>query len=534
MVRWLLLAYLLAGGPEEGLGEDPLPAAPAAPALDGRPDPANLADVLADLPAGLEHEALEGQLLHMRELVLRLREARPDLFVSGSLDRARPYVPARDDLDRASGYLGKELALLEQTVLLLTEGEAGRDPGWLRSHERELHGTRQVYTVDVAASDAFANHALELVNVGTRPVRSPRVALVGDVSDADLETLAAELEARAETPRELARSVFAWVVEHRYHAEPAHTGLESHDPIKLRHVWGYGFCDDSANAFVTLARAVGLEARVWGLGGHIVPEVFYDGGWHLYDVGHETWYLDVTGRHVASLAELEADVDLLDFPRRLPGRDPWPFELARTKAMVASVEDNVLAGYEPVTSEHSMDFVLRQGEGLRWSWGHEGARYSDGYYGVPQEFGNGRWFWDRPSRADDRLPLRLPFELPYPVLDGQVVVSPSRDAPSSGWRLLVRRGEGPWWPADEPARDDGVLRFALGGVLGNGSGEPDYALEFALHADAGTPPPEAVHVQLVFQHAPAALPALQPGRNELVFTSETPEARLRVVHRVQE
>ena len=56
-----------------------------------------------------------------------------------------------------------------------------------------------------------------------------------------------------------------------------------HDPIKTFNVYGYGMCCCAACNIEALARSVGLQARGRIINAHSVPEVCWDGAWHLLD-----------------------------------------------------------------------------------------------------------------------------------------------------------------------------------------------------------------------------------------------------------
>jgi len=73
------------------------------------------------------------------------------------------------------------------------------------------------------------------------------------------------------------------------HYRPASVYPGYHDPVFALNGFGYGFCDDNAGIVVEIARAAGLEARVWLLGGHVVPEVELGDGRQVIvdaDLGH--------------------------------------------------------------------------------------------------------------------------------------------------------------------------------------------------------------------------------------------------------
>jgi hypothetical protein len=65
--------------------------------------------------------------------------------------------------------------------------------------------------------------------------------------------------------------------------EYLHNELVVQDPIKVFNVYGYSFCSVACCDVAALARHAGLRARGWGLNGHSVPEVYWDGAWHLLD-----------------------------------------------------------------------------------------------------------------------------------------------------------------------------------------------------------------------------------------------------------
>jgi hypothetical protein len=73
------------------------------------------------------------------------------------------------------------------------------------------------------------------------------------------------------------------------------------DPIKTFNVYGYGFCSMTSGEVEALARYAGLRARGWGINGHSVPEVFWDGSWHMLDASLINYFPKADG----SLAGVE-------------------------------------------------------------------------------------------------------------------------------------------------------------------------------------------------------------------------------------
>jgi len=84
-----------------------------------------------------------------------------------------------------------------------------------------------------------------------------------------------------------ALAIWQSVVRFRHQEIPPNEFLENevhpHDPIKDFNVYGYGQCCCASANVEALARYIGLPARGWGIIGHSVPEVQYDGAWHMVD-----------------------------------------------------------------------------------------------------------------------------------------------------------------------------------------------------------------------------------------------------------
>src|SRR5438309_3725835 len=108
---------------------------------------------------------------------------------------------------------------------------------------------------------------------------------VDDVST--VESLLKSFVKPGMTDQERARAIWSAVVRYRHQAPPPDEALsaewEAHDPAKILNVYGYCMCCCSSALIAALNRADGREARGRILDGHIVAEVYYGGGWHMYD-----------------------------------------------------------------------------------------------------------------------------------------------------------------------------------------------------------------------------------------------------------
>jgi hypothetical protein len=113
-------------------------------------------------------------------------------------------------------------------------------------------------------------------------------------------------------------AIWRSVVKYRHQCDPPDEYLQDnvHDVFKTIHVYGYGMCCCAASHVETLARYLGLEARGWAINVHSVPEVFYDGAWHLVDGSLMCYFLKPDGK-IAAVADIKQAV--LDWHAQHPG-----------------------------------------------------------------------------------------------------------------------------------------------------------------------------------------------------------------------
>ncbi len=142
-----------------------------------------------------------------------------------------------------------------------------------------------------------------------------------------------------------------------------------HDPIKYLNAYGCMLCGNHSSLLYAIYTAAGFRARQFGLPGHTVCEVYYEGSWHFLDIDMWTWFRNPAGR-IASAYELAKDSQALivdntskSEPCNLPDRDLESYAAMFAAAPVSDVEQRIVTAWPPVKSRrHSMDFQLRPGE----------------------------------------------------------------------------------------------------------------------------------------------------------------------------
>src|SRR5207248_7653942 len=101
------------------------------------------------------------------------------------------------------------------------------------------------------------------------------------------------------TDEQKAMAVWTTVVKFRQQDTPPDEFLVDgnvHDPIKTFNVYGYGMCCCASSNIEALARYAGLPARGRIINTHSVPEVYWDGAWHLLDASLITYFPKPDGK----------------------------------------------------------------------------------------------------------------------------------------------------------------------------------------------------------------------------------------------
>lgn len=110
---------------------------------------------------------------------------------------------------------------------------------------------------------------------------------------------------------EKALAIWRSVVMFRHQDSPPKEFVEGdgcvHDPIKVFNVYGYNMCCCSASNIAALARFIGFPARIWTIRAHLVPEVQWDGKWHMLDASLINYFRKPDGE-IASVDEIIAEV----------------------------------------------------------------------------------------------------------------------------------------------------------------------------------------------------------------------------------
>ena len=101
------------------------------------------------------------------------------------------------------------------------------------------------------------------------------------------------------------QSAWQFVVENTFTVLPAYTTENwQHEPLLFLNSIGGGLCDDRASVLAAIWRAQGDSSRVIGLEGHVVPEIYKNNKWQMYDPSLEIFYCD-SNSLILSVGEIE-------------------------------------------------------------------------------------------------------------------------------------------------------------------------------------------------------------------------------------
>ncbi len=489
----------------------------------------------------------DAQRLHTELVKLRRKVEAASKHAGVERPEELPDVPddgsaTATDLERALNPAKQ--ALVDLALAINSLSRRGAAPAAKKRHRRRVSSSPETYRIRM--KESVRNRTVTLTNRGRELVVNPRIVVNGRRDWFSTATILAEILRPGMSDREKAIAIWEFLRDNRCHDEPAHDGIELHDPVRFLNAYGYGYCNDAAVNLAVLAEQVGIPSRVWGLSGHVVPEVHFDGAWHMLDPDGEIYYLDDDGETISSVSTLEQRPDII---RKYRGT--FGCSIDRVVEIYTTTEDNrVMPWYKEISeARHTMAYVLRPGESLLRSWDNWGLYFSSLYLDEPERYGNGRFTFEpifegdlfrkgaesvgglrskhaggrwmlAPSGARGKGSLIYRFASPYPILDGAVSVNARISGTGS---LEVRLSEtGDNWQAVWSADSAGPVKrnVPIGGYFRNGYGRPVYSYLLDVRLSGGAQV-SRLRITSDVQVAPASLPALESGQNEVRYVDDT-------------
>jgi hypothetical protein len=369
-----------------------------------------------------------------------------------------------------------------------------------------------------------------------------------------------------------AMAIWESVLRFRHQEIPPNEFLQNeshpHDPIKDFNVYGYGQCFCASANIEALARYAGLPARGWGIIGHSVPEVQYDGKWHMLDASLLAYFPKAgADGSLAGVQEIAANIDrwykdhpqfkgdeqkLLQFSRdrgwkngpellaACPTYDQNGWLPAGTHGWYSTMQEYADPKktflYEYGTAlGYEVNVQLCPGERLTRNWFNKGLHVNaleggangslnavvgkDQYtYAVahgdlaPGRIGNGTLEYDvGPWRKAEPLEVRMPCS--YVYLGGEVTAKAT--VPGGGEiAVAFSDNNGLDWTPLATITTSGAQRIDLKPLVYR---RYDYRLRFTFKGGAAL---DDLKITQDVQHSQRALPALAQGSNTITFTAD--------------
>jgi len=162
------------------------------------------------------------------------------------------------------------------------------------------------------------------------------------------------------------------------------------DPLKILNTYNMAYCGIFGPVLDGIFQGVGFrQGRAFGLEAwnHCATEVWYDDGWHYFDVDVRGVLLRPDGM-VASLAEAQSRRELWTAPP-LPVEPFFPKDQDKAKVFDIYKDSPVHYYYRWFEMGHTMDFYLRQGECFTRFWNPQDDRWHH-----LERYGKTKWIRD--------------------------------------------------------------------------------------------------------------------------------------------
>jgi hypothetical protein len=380
-----------------------------------------------------------------------------------------------------------------------------------------------------------SNRGVRLENVGETDLVNPWLTN-GRNTFRTMEEIVAAAITPGMTDKEKAYAIWFQEIQHRYHFG-AGAGQESGDPVKIFNVYGHNTCGDDSMCLSGLWRKAGLKVAPARLVGHCVAQVFCDNRWNLLDGDQHCVYLLRDNETIAGEQDIVRDHDLVKRSHTQGILEPDARGSDEWQSSIYVYEGEVKGDRNCYVS--TMNMVLRPNEAVTWRWGHLNPIKHRGQHPAkyPETIANGLWEY-RPDFSRDAW--RKGAESVEGVrVDGGALAAEGDKTGTAVW--IVRS---PYVFVGGKLEAEGAgAKFAVSfdGKTWEDAG-PD--LDKLFHPDAtahyeyrlrcqlsGNARLKSLRVVNDVQMAPLSLPGMKIGKNEFVYTDQSPGPRkVRITH----
>src|SRR6266850_3232951 len=152
---------------------------------------------------------------------------------------------------------------------------------------------------------AFATLTLGLQSLCSAAVYNLKIVTDASPDYSDMESMVRSITSKWETTEQKCWVMFYWNhIARRQTAPMVLHGMALTDPIRQFNDYGYTMCSTISGINCSIWDAMGLKAKYWDISNHTVPEVEYDGRWHMYDNSLSALYTLCDGKTLAGVADI--------------------------------------------------------------------------------------------------------------------------------------------------------------------------------------------------------------------------------------
>ena len=139
-------------------------------------------------------------------------------------------------------------------------------------------------------------------------------------------------------------------------------GQELTDPIRQFNDYGYTMCSTVAGINCAIWGAMGFDVKFWDISMHTVPEVRYDGRYHMYDSSLSAIYTLCDGKTIAGVEDIGADGACA-----ASGGKTEPGHVAKYHCLAATGSHGFLTGCDTIRSL-AEEYRCFRPSGLKYRW----------------------------------------------------------------------------------------------------------------------------------------------------------------------
>jgi hypothetical protein len=345
------------------------------------------------------------------------------------------------------------------------------------------------------------------------------------------------------------------VVKNNFHScsagSPGDPSEITFDPMRLLNGYGFSCCDQSSRILNWLWQGAGYQARIAQMSFHTVPEIYYKGAWHMFDVDHKVYYLETDNKTIASVADLIADPSLVARAEDKNGNDPAGF----SAKLMASLYAAATPSYFTVDSSGAQSYSLQPGQSFTIQYGNLASPVFHGPWPLPSgsfPVSSGRFDWsiDFSSPNWNTLPSSqgqvttlsegsdifltnagpqsgfVIYELssPFPVVSLQVSGLVYRSDSNAAINAYFSPNDTQWSTAFPLISAIGSLTSTIVDLGSAPAGQYSYFVKLELSGDAANTARIAdVHIVSTVQDSIFVFPTLVPGQvNHLTYQDWSP------------